>query len=88
MAGTVSVNAVDVWPCESTFIVAFNVALNSMIAEAVICQSALLIASNALMEKPAVQAGSLRFKRSLKPLVLTLALTLPGQFLRGRTLMP
>jgi len=61
MAGTMSVNVVDVWSCEPTLIVAFNVALNSMIAEAVICQSALLIASNALMEKPAVQAGSLRF---------------------------
>jgi hypothetical protein len=55
MVGTVSMNAVAVWPCESTFIVAFNIMLTPLIAEAIMSQSRLLIASNTLMERRAVQ---------------------------------
>lgn len=55
MMGTVSMNAVAVWPCESTFIAAFNIMLTPLIAEAIMSQSRLLIASNTLMERRAVQ---------------------------------
>ena len=45
MTGTVSVKAVTVWPCGSTFIAAFIVVLSSMIAPAVKRQSGFLVAT-------------------------------------------